>query len=853
MDRRVTLKLNEGSLSSGFSVTLLIGDEGAMPSVDISGRLPAAPHLRTLYQQWQSAYRHLGGASGEVSGSATRLEADPVAYATNISLVGDCDDLANQLCAAFNQWLRADSFQHIRDKLLEHLNVKDVVRLILQTEPGIVQRLPWHLWEVCDRYPKLETTLSAATYEKSPALSRRTRSKIRILAIIGQSQGIDLKTDQDLLNRLPDAEVHFLTSPDLKTLSDRLWEPEGWDILFFAGHSATKSLKESVQADSSQTDDTQNASQLDSSEEAKQTSFPSIPTDGELYISESTPLILSSLKNPLKKAVARGLKIAIFNSCDGLGLAYALADFQISQVLIMREPVPDLVAHTFLKSFLKAFSQGESLALSVRDARERLQILESDFPCASWLPTLYQNPAEAPPTWSSLLAPASQPTNQPTQPTAPLVPDRARSPSRWLAGAAYLLTTAALLTVRSVGLLQAEELRAFDRLMRLRPAESPDPRIVVVTVTDADVEAQDPEDRRGSLADGDLLRLLTVLQAMQPRTIGLDIYRDYPVRENLPELATRLSEQTNFFGVCKSRDQQVGSEGIKGPPEMVGTQRTGFSDYLTDPDGVLRRQLVSLEPDPVSPCTARYGLSTLLAFDYLMKEGVDIEFGEDDLLRMDDFSTRPLEGNEGGYVNNPAQGWQMLLSYRSLPKPEAIAQQITLTEMLSGAVSPEAIRDRIVIIGTTASGFDDDQWLTPYSSVVGETKGVFMQAQMTSQMISAVLDGRPCLTTWNRWANILWISAWAGIGSLLMVALGHRRNHFLGKLALSLLISELALFGLCWLLLSRAAIWVPWVPAAIAPVAVATTTLALSRSSALSLNQSSSSDHLSSFTVYRRS
>ncbi|EDX85010.1 hypothetical protein S7335_2709 [Synechococcus sp. PCC 7335] len=815
MDKRVTLKLNEGSLSSGFSVTLLIGDEGAMPSVDISGRLPAAPHLRSLYQKWQLAYRNLGGPS--------RLEPDSIAYKTNVSLIEDCDELANQLCVEFNQWLRADSFRHVHNKLLEHLNATDVIRLILQTNPGIVQRLPWHLWEVCDRYPKLEITLSAATYEKSPTLNRCPRSKIRILAIIGPSQGIDLKTDQELLNRLPNAEVHFLVAPDLETLSERLWEPEGWDILFFAGHSATKSLKDSIEV---------------SSDEAQLTNLAS-PTDGELYISESTPLILSSLRNPLKKAVAQGLRIAIFNSCDGLGLAYALAEFQISQVLVMREPVPDLVAHNFLRAFLKAFSQGESLALSVRDARERLQVLESDFPCASWLPTLYQNPAEAPPTWSSLLASASRPIEAIAYHPLP----RDRLSNRWFLGAAYLLATAAVLLVRSVGLLQTEELRAFDQLMRLRPMESPDPRLVVITVTDADVAAQDPEDRRGSLADGDLLRLLTILQEMQPRTIGLDIYRDYPARRNLPELATRLSEQNNFFGVCKSRDQQADSEGIPAPPEMAGTQRIGFSDYLTDPDGAVRKQLVSLDPDPVSPCTARYGLSTLLAFDYLLKEGIEIEFGEDDVLRMGDVSIRPFEGSEGGYVKSPAQGWQMLLNYRSLPRPEAIAEQITLSEILSGAVAPAAIRDRIIIIGTTANGFNDDQWLTPYSPAVGETKGVFMQAQMTSQMLSAVLDGRPTLTTWNRWLDFLWILAWAGIGSLLIVALRNSRNHFLAKLALGLLVSELALFGLCWLLFSRAAIWAPWVPAAIAPVAVATTTLALGHPS-LSLNRSFYSDRL---------
>ena len=53
-----------------------------------------------------------------------------------------------------------------------------------------------------------------------------------------------------------------------------------------------------------------------------------------------------------------------------------------------------IVAQQFLKSFLTAFSNGKSLYLSVRLAREQLQGLEDRYPCASWLPTICQNPAE---------------------------------------------------------------------------------------------------------------------------------------------------------------------------------------------------------------------------------------------------------------------------------------------------------------------------------------------------------------------------------------------------------------------------------------------------------------------------
>lgn len=91
-------------------------------------------------------------------------------------------------------------------------------------------------------------------------------------------------------------------------------------------------------------------------------------------------MTIEQLKYALKKAVVGGLNIAIFNSCDGLGLAQQLADLQIPQIIVMREPVPDRVAQAFLKYFLAAFAQGQSFYLAVREARERLQGLEDRFP-----------------------------------------------------------------------------------------------------------------------------------------------------------------------------------------------------------------------------------------------------------------------------------------------------------------------------------------------------------------------------------------------------------------------------------------------------------------------------------------
>ena len=108
------------------------------------------------------------------------------------------------------------------------------------------------------------------------------------------------------------------------------------------------------------------------------------------------------MKYPLRQAIAQGLKLAIFNSCQGLGIARELADCQIPQLIVMGEPVPDCVAQEFLKYFLQAFATGKPLYLSVREARERLTIFDAQFCGASRLPIIYQNLAETPLTWNQI-------------------------------------------------------------------------------------------------------------------------------------------------------------------------------------------------------------------------------------------------------------------------------------------------------------------------------------------------------------------------------------------------------------------------------------------------------------------
>lgn len=391
MTKLATLRLLDGDLEKGVQVVLTIanlhplaGDaspgsqvEHPSSSIEISGTLPPNDCLVNTIRQWTIKYKSLS--------SSTRIQTNGTIIDGSIDqLWSECQQLDREIRTNFNDWLnKSVTFQAIRDKWLEHL-MQGEVRVLIRTANSSLLKLPWYAWDLIERNSQAEVALS--TPDATPTFRAKTptlRGRVKILAILGDSRGIDIETDRKLLEKLPDTKFcfdteiedasRFLVERQLKDISDRLWE-QNWDIIFFAGHSET---------------------------EGKQ---------GRIYLNSSgDSLTIEDLRRGLAKAIENGLQLAIFNSCDGMGLAFELQQLQIPQVIVMREPVPDQVAHTFLTHFLSAFTQGQSLYLAVREARSRLEGLEQHFPAATGLPVIFQNPAVEPPNWQAL---GRRPTNK---------------------------------------------------------------------------------------------------------------------------------------------------------------------------------------------------------------------------------------------------------------------------------------------------------------------------------------------------------------------------------------------------------------------------------------------------------
>jgi hypothetical protein len=487
MSQLVVLNFAKGNLQQGFpEVTTQLWEGGSALPMQFTGSLPASLELLELYQKWRSLYEAL---HARLSLRRTRsvFEVDETDV-TNVS-EAEFNRLCQQMKSQLNRWLNSDGFGKVERQLRANLSRSTEIRLVITTEDPHLRKFPWHLWNFFEDYPYAEIALGTQNYEP-PRPPRRSATKlVKILAVLGNSEGIDTHRDREFLDQLPGAGTVFLPEPPRWELNHRLWDENGWDILFFAGHSA---------------------SQVDGQ-------------SGEIAINQTESLTVDQLKNGLKAAIARGLKLAIFNSCDGLGLARAMADLNIPQLIVMREPVPDRVAQEFLKHFLTSFSGGKSLYRSVREAREKLEGMEDEYPSASWLPVICQNPAELPPTWQELQVGTKR---------------EAVAIKQWNFQAVLLTSLTMLgmlMGIRQMGWLQAWELQAYDHLMRIRPSEKPDPRLLIIENTAADLEAQ-PEKTQGSLSNRTFSQLMEKLAPYKPAVVGVDVNRIHPVEPNIRTL-----------------------------------------------------------------------------------------------------------------------------------------------------------------------------------------------------------------------------------------------------------------------------------------------------------------------------
>jgi CHASE2 domain-containing sensor protein len=166
-----------------------------------------------------------------------------------------------------------------------------------------------------------------------------------------------------------------------------------------------------------------------------------------------------------------------------------------------------------------------------------------------------------------------------------------------------------------------------------------------------------------------------------------------------------------------------------------------------------------------------------------------------------------MKSSSGGYQlpDHQTMGYQVLVNYRSFQ----IAQEVSLTDILTAQEVDlqRWIQNRIILIGYVGENTKDY-----HNTSFGKMSGVMVHAHLVSQLLGAVLDGRPLLSSWSRFGDTVWVLGWSLVGGLIAVQCRSKvRSRILLATALvSLTGSSLLLF--------TQSLWTPLIPSALALV-----------------------------------
>jgi adenylate cyclase len=369
-----------------------------------------------------------------------------------------------------------------------------------------------------------------------------------------------------------------------------------------------------------------------------------------------------------------------------------------------------------------------------------------------------------------------------------------------------------VLLIRWLGLLQFAELSAFDQLVRWRPQEKPDDRIVIVGISEKDLQTYNFPISDRLLADA-----LNKIKQQQPRAIGLDIYRDMPVPPDYDSLINSFRATPNLLEqdspiepgykslieVFKTTDNLIGIEKVTGdndgkgrvapPPFLKQLDRVASNDIPRDSDLKVRRGLFYLKDTQTGETSL--SLAFRLAMIYLEDEEIIPEITEKEKWVKFKTAVFPVfSANDGGYVSTDDAGYQVFLNYRG---PASSFRTVELNDVLDSRIPSDLFRDRIVLIGSTAPSLNDyldtpytrgtnkgfsltrlrgltalwqriDRSLNPgnIKTVSDRMSGVEVHANLTSQILSATLDGRTSIRVWSDPIEWLWVLAASTAGAI---------------------------------------------------------------------------------------
>ncbi|MEB3293610.1 MAG: CHASE2 domain-containing protein [Synechococcales bacterium] len=509
------------------------------------------PELLTYhYQTWQTAYLTFYRSSlrARVNHSGNL---PPAAIDYRAQLV----QAEAQFLAEFYSWLNSRELIEIRSTIASFRpsNPAQPTDVFLTTEPLELARFPWEAWEIGTEFGKshqIRFVRTPANLRHEP-IQRRRQGRMRILAILGDETGLNFQADREAMRSLSKlADITFIgwqAGQDSTGLKERIAtaiaDPQGWDILFFAGHSNETA-------------------------------------GGELAIAPNTTVLIRELGAKLIEAKKNGLQFALFNSCNGIGIANSLLDLGLSQVAIMREPIHNKVAQEFLLQFVQQlvqtrepnqqsdrFSEYKDVHEALLSACQHLKLERNlTYPSAYLIPSLFRHPhtpsfqlkpfgvgdilRQAMPSWQQVTALAITAGLSFMTPLQDLLLD-----SRLWGQSVYRQTT-----------------------QQLPPSKQPP--VLLVQIDEESTQGEAGLDARKvyPIDRAYLARLLDRVSQLKPSVIGIDYLLDRPTEED-PKLAESVNQlQKNGSWLIFASIAKPASE--VGPIHRIANPQQTMQGYI---------------------------------------------------------------------------------------------------------------------------------------------------------------------------------------------------------------------------------------------------------------------------------
>jgi len=353
-----------------------------------------------------------------------------------------------------------------------------------------------------------------------------------------------------------------------------------------------------------------------------------------------------------------------------------------------------------------------------------------------------------------------------------------------------LIVFLGLAGIRFSGGLQMMELSVDDRLLALKADSKVASPIVIIKETEADLK------RFGfPVSDGYYAEALEKLLAAGVSVAGVDKYRDQPVAPGSKHLERVLTEHDTIFWIFFIGTPEQGS--IAAPQFLLNGSQIGFNNTLPDTDGVFRRGLLFMDDKEVTYSS----FPLLIAQKYLSAKNINPEGTEQGFLRLGQAVFSPLPDHFGPYIHEDMGGYQVFLNYPSLHRS---FPGFTLSQLVDGEIPAASLKDKIVLLGSTAPSLNDYKLLPGFKE---PRFGVELHAHLIDQILQAASGTYPLQSDWPESYEYGWLFLWCFLGGLASLKRGGL-THMTGILLTGLTI----LFVIAVLF---QALWIPLLPPAL--------------------------------------